>query len=585
MAGNNRDKIVRALAKAGLEPHAIAGILANLDAESGYSTEAVNPSSGAYGIAQWLGTRKSRLQRLAAKRGKPMSNLGVQIELLITELKEGQSGPTGTATIKTMNAQKNVGAAADFFSRNFERGESWTHAGRQAAAAKYLPAAKRGSKGVSRGPVGKPITWVPKGTVGQPYANPNSNYEAGAHTGVDITADEGSKIIWAPQVSGKVVRVNDAGSDYGNHMIIRDDKGREWLFAHMSSKPLKKGTRVEQGQVIGRVGSTGTSTGAHLHIEQTPKGVKWDYGLGPTKDPRITFTRGSLPRLGDGFEYTDEDYLDLVGLSGEALQRPGNEELEELVQMAVDEDWTSQEFQRRFKRTDWYRERAKSQRDWDMMQDTEQQQIIAQKRAYIRTLETQYGIGLTKEQRSTLALRLARDNYTDEQAAWYMSKRYDPARQDDEAGVIAAAKGRWRALAREYGVQLPKSVMDKWASELIGTKGSPDDYLDEIVGIAGVENPWLREAYERGLTTREALTPYLNIASQVLGVDSDTFNLADPKWREVFTPDGQQVSAQEWRRRVKTDPRYDYRNSQNAVNTANAVGRNMARVMGMYNYG
>lgn len=77
-----RQYIARRLAQAGLEPHAVAGIMGNINAESAFSPTARNGSSGAYGLVQWLGGRKTGLEAYARSKGKSASNLDVQIDII-----------------------------------------------------------------------------------------------------------------------------------------------------------------------------------------------------------------------------------------------------------------------------------------------------------------------------------------------------------------------------------------------------------------------------------------------------------------------------------------------------------------------
>ncbi|MEG2283791.1 MAG: peptidoglycan DD-metalloendopeptidase family protein, partial [Bacilli bacterium] len=84
------------------------------------------------------------------------------------------------------------------------------------------------------------------------------------HTGIDIPAPTGQSVIAAN--SGKVITAG-YNSSYGN-MIIIDHGGKiATLYAHNSSLLVGSGQHVKRGQVIARVGSTGNSTGPHLHFE------------------------------------------------------------------------------------------------------------------------------------------------------------------------------------------------------------------------------------------------------------------------------------------------------------------------------
>jgi murein DD-endopeptidase MepM/ murein hydrolase activator NlpD len=91
------------------------------------------------------------------------------------------------------------------------------------------------------------------------------------HKGVDFAAGTGTPIMAA--ASGTVVYAG-VYRGYGNHVRIRHANGIETTYSHMSrfGKGGRVGARVEQGQVIGYVGSTGMSTGPHLHYEVYLKG-------------------------------------------------------------------------------------------------------------------------------------------------------------------------------------------------------------------------------------------------------------------------------------------------------------------------
>ncbi len=86
------------------------------------------------------------------------------------------------------------------------------------------------------------------------------------HAGVDIGAPYGTP-IYAP-ADGTVWAATDAGTTgYGQYVILSHDNGYTTVCAHMSKRAVTAGQRVSQGQVIGYVGSSGTSTGPHIHFE------------------------------------------------------------------------------------------------------------------------------------------------------------------------------------------------------------------------------------------------------------------------------------------------------------------------------
>lgn len=84
------------------------------------------------------------------------------------------------------------------------------------------------------------------------------------HAGIDISAPNGTPIVAA--ASGTVYSAGWLGG-YGNAVVIVHSGGLSTLYAHQSSLAVSSGSSVSQGQTIGYVGSTGFSTGNHLHFE------------------------------------------------------------------------------------------------------------------------------------------------------------------------------------------------------------------------------------------------------------------------------------------------------------------------------
>ena len=94
------------------------------------------------------------------------------------------------------------------------------------------------------------------------------------HAGLDFTAPSGTAVV-APR-SGTVATVGYDPAGWGNFIVIKHGSGVRTLFAHLSSTAVHRGSRVGRGRLIGRVGSTGGSTGPHLHFEVFVRGANVD---------------------------------------------------------------------------------------------------------------------------------------------------------------------------------------------------------------------------------------------------------------------------------------------------------------------
>ena len=85
------------------------------------------------------------------------------------------------------------------------------------------------------------------------------------HPGLDFSAPQGTPIYATAE--GTVQTAGNLGNGYGNHIVIQHGYSYSTLYGHMSRIKAKRGQRVKRGEVIGYVGSTGKSTGSHLHYE------------------------------------------------------------------------------------------------------------------------------------------------------------------------------------------------------------------------------------------------------------------------------------------------------------------------------
>ncbi len=105
-----------------------------------------------------------------------------------------------------------------------------------------------------------------------------------AHTGLDFAAAEGTPLV---AVSSGVVTSTRYDGSYGNTTVLTLADGTEVWYCHQARFAASRGDQVDPGQVIGYVGSTGNSTGPHLHLEVRPDGRK-------PVDPAVVLARNGV---------------------------------------------------------------------------------------------------------------------------------------------------------------------------------------------------------------------------------------------------------------------------------------------------
>jgi murein DD-endopeptidase MepM/ murein hydrolase activator NlpD len=125
-------------------------------------------------------------------------------------------------------------------------------------------------------------------SLGTPYRKAGSAWSKGYHTGIDFPVPTGTSV--KSVASGSVVSAGWGGS-YGYQVVVRHADGRYSQYAHLSAISVRDGQSVSAGQRIGRSGSTGNSSGPHLHFE-----VRTGPGFGSDVDP-VAYLRAGGVRI------------------------------------------------------------------------------------------------------------------------------------------------------------------------------------------------------------------------------------------------------------------------------------------------
>jgi murein DD-endopeptidase MepM/ murein hydrolase activator NlpD len=279
-----------------------AGIVGNLQAESELNPNAFNEEGGgrgAVGIAQWRGVRQTRFEE---KYGRPIrgSSLQQQLDYVNWELNNVEK-PAGNA----LRNAKTVQEAASIFYRKFERpGKDDISGGKRMANAVALmtaaPSNNPAIKELMGGQLMNPLPSAVRISSGFGMRNSPTSGASKNHKGIDLAAPNGSPILAAG--SGRVTFAGQAGGA-GNMIQIDHGSGLVTEYMHMASFTVRQGMDVEAGQKIGGVGSTGTSTGNHLHFAVKLNGTLQNplsYITGPKQQ--------NAQKIFNNFQQPDLDY-------------------------------------------------------------------------------------------------------------------------------------------------------------------------------------------------------------------------------------------------------------------------------------
>lgn len=310
----------------GMSDAGIAGILGNIQAESGMNPSAIEGGNGeGHGLIQWSFSRKQDLFAFARQRGTSWTDIGTQLSFLASELSAypqmwsqllGASDPRAASRLfsntfvrpgiygarddhaaafyRAMQSgaltptsgvslfDRVAGAAASLFRPLIEgvtgpalagleglAGGSWpgrlvVGLARKAADAALAWATRRdevpsvvGFDGPGAGFLARPLSGYAVTSEFRGPGRPN-------HMGIDLGAPMGTPVLAA--AAGRVTRAGWNGG-YGNFVAIDHGAGLSTTYAHMASIAAQAGQIIAQRGLVGTVGSTGDSTGPHLHFE------------------------------------------------------------------------------------------------------------------------------------------------------------------------------------------------------------------------------------------------------------------------------------------------------------------------------
>lgn len=254
-----------------------AGILGNIQGEVGPSMNPDTEQVGgpAYGAVQWDGSAyplvgsptwngREYVQRLMSAAGitEDYRTMSAQMNLVEWSMFNGQwIGQVDPRTVAAFKSTNGVEQAATAFELNFERPAA-AHPERRTWAREWFN--KFNGLEISTGyaiPIAQPVTVTSEfGWRVHPITG-----AANFHNGIDLVNGNPTTPLYAAD-AGKVV-VSGFFASYGNYVVLEHANGLFTGYAHNSSNSVSVGQTVARGQQVGNMGSTGDSTGPHLHFQ------------------------------------------------------------------------------------------------------------------------------------------------------------------------------------------------------------------------------------------------------------------------------------------------------------------------------
>lgn len=292
VAGNNNEEKVwnYLVGTMGFSAVQAAGVMGNIQQESGFSSTIVNKSSGAYGLIQWLGGRKTSLQNFARDKGKDVGDIGIQLDFMKQEL---ESTYYKTRVLDPIKASQSIEESTRIWLEKFEipctpgssgcakemnirlpNAQNWlTQFGSKTGTAvgnspSATCASQEGGTGVSADGFVFPLRTNKKTIQDGGWCFDNQSNCHHDYNAADIFAPTGTEVVAAR--GGTVVTVKSGPT----RVVIKADDGNTYYYTHMGvgTAVVAKGQVIAAGATIGRVGVNADAAGTtqHLHIDALP---------------------------------------------------------------------------------------------------------------------------------------------------------------------------------------------------------------------------------------------------------------------------------------------------------------------------
>jgi hypothetical protein len=266
-------------------------------------------------------------------------------------------------------------------------------------------------------------------------------------------------------------------------------------------------------------------------------------------------------------------------------------EIASLLERAVAESFTPEEFQAQLEQTGWWQQTTASAREWEISGQRDpatQQRLLDEQRLNVRSIALNtFGVNLSDESLN----RLSEDSLKYGWSSAFLSNAIGDLATQSTAGVSQLRQGyigqNIRQTARKYGVTLSDVTFNSFVNRIAVGQETADSFENYALNIARVLYPTLQSQFDAGLTFDDAVDPYRQIAASTLELAPDQIDFTDPKWLTPITymPDpatGQQrlMNLAEWGKELRTNRAYGYEFTTNAKNQAYSVVETLGNLFG-----
>lgn len=272
----------------------------------------------------------------------------------------------------------------------------------------------------------------------------------------------------------------------------------------------------------------------------------------------------------------------------------------DIFQRAVKEEWSPTRFQTAIRNTPWWKQRDADQRDYDVTVYQDPAAKKARDQAAVDKVKqyaSQMGVTLTAADldpniANSLVHQAARNNFSDIEYQHAVAKRYTAPTSGKATGAGATALDDLKKIADDYGIAVTDAKLQGDVAKILAGDAQSDQYRDQYRELAKAQYANIAPLLDKGMTVKDVIDPYLQVAKTELGINDAEFGYVDPngtrtgtidpKWTAALSPgeNGAMMSTDEWRKRLRSDDQYGWKNTQGAKDIAQQFADQVGRTFG-----
>lgn len=288
-----------------------------------------------------------------------------------------------------------------------------------------------------------------------------------------------------------------------------------------------------------------------------------------------------------GLDQKTYDYiLGNFGYLSAFLQIP---QVGSIIVQAAKGGWDEARLEGALSKTSWWQQTSQSARDWEALQKLDPatyNQRLYSTVSKVQQLAQKMGVGLYGRDILRFADDVNRYGWDTQQITDAIAGHFSYKTGTTYSGEAATTLSTLKAAASDYLVPLSDATLTQWTKNIIDGSvdaTSFDAYLKEQ---AKSLFPGLSSAIDSGVTVKQYVEPYRQIASQLLEINPESVDFTQPKWQTALTQidpkSGQRtaMSLSDWQRTLMTDPAYGYANTDNARQVASHIGASLMNEFG-----